>query len=82
MKLLSNDLLKLTLIMTFCLCLSQIKSDSVCSLKTLKLELLQDIEDNGMLDCLRYIPPPHFKEETEKEKNLRILAQWDTSCAF
>lgn len=28
------------------------KADSVCSLHTLKKELLEDIEDNGALDCL------------------------------
>lgn len=35
-----------------------------------------------MLDCLRVIDPPHFVEETEEQKNLRLAAQWDTSCAF
>lgn len=69
-------------IIVISLTICDIKSDSVCSLKTLKKEILEDIEDNGMLDCLRYIPPPHFKDETEKEKNLRILAQWDSSCSF
>jgi hypothetical protein len=58
------------------------KSDSVCSLKALKIELLEDLADNGMLDCMRVIEKPHFKEETEQEKNLRVLAQWDTSCSF
>lgn len=62
--------------------LSFIKNDGVCTLKTLKLEILQDLEDNNMLDCLRVIEPPHFKEETEHEKNRRIMAQWDTSCSF
>jgi len=27
-----------------------------------------------MLDCLRKIDPPHFKTETEHEKNLRLQA--------
>lgn len=44
------------------------KADSVCSLHTLKKELLEDIEDNGALDCLRNIPAPHNKKETELEK--------------
>lgn len=61
---------------------SHYKSDSVCSLKALKIELLEDLADNGMLDCLRVIEKPHFKEETELEKNFRVLAQWDTSCSF
>jgi hypothetical protein len=28
-------------------------SDSVCDEELLKLELKQDLEDNGVLDCLR-----------------------------
>lgn len=72
-----------TLLFIITVYLSQsIKSDSVCSLKTLKTEILEDLADNGMLDCLRVIEKPHFKEETEKEKNLRIKAQWDSSCSF
>lgn len=62
--------------------LSSIKSDSVCDLNTLIVELKQDLKDNGMLDCLRIIDPPHSVEETEEQKNLRLAAQWDTSCAF
>jgi hypothetical protein len=59
-----------------------VKTDSVCDLNTLLIELKQDLADNGMLDCLRVIEPPHFVEETEDQKNLRLAAQWDTSCAF
>lgn len=62
--------------------LNIIKSDSVCDLNTLIYELRQDLADNGMLDCLRVIPPPHFVEESEKQKNLRLGAQWDSSCSF
>ena len=58
------------------------KSDSVCDLNTFITEVKQDLADNGMLDCLRVIEPPHFVEETEEQKNLRLAAQWDTSCAF
>ena len=61
---------------------SVIKSDAVCGLNTLLMEVKQDLADNGMLDCLRVIDPPHFVEETEEQKNLRLAAQWDTSCAF
>lgn len=60
----------------------KINSDVVCDLKTLKTEIEEDINDNGMLDCLRQIDPPHFKEENEDEKNLRLFAQWDSSCSF
>jgi len=69
------------LIFTFSL-LNSVNSDSVCDLNTFLVEVKQDLADNGMLDCLRYIEPPHFVEETEEQKNLRIAAQWDTSCAF
>ena len=62
--------------------LPTIISDSVCDLNTLLLELKQDLKDNGMLDCLRVIEPPHSVEENEEQKNLRIAAQWDTSCSF
>jgi hypothetical protein len=57
-------------------------SDAVCDLNTLIVELKQDLKDNGMLDCLRVIEPPNSVEETEEQKNLRLAAQWDTSCAF
>lgn len=37
----------------FCM-LSLAKLESVCDLELLVLELKQDLEDNGILDCLRY----------------------------
>jgi len=60
----------------------QVNSDAVCDLNTLIVEIKQDLKDNGMLDCLRVIETPHSVEETEEQKNLRLAAQWDTSCAF
>jgi hypothetical protein len=60
----------------------QIKSDSVCDLETLILELKQDLEDNGILDCLKIIKPPNGVIETPEQKNKRLAAQWDTSCSF
>ena len=57
-------------------------SDAVCDERLLIMELRQDIEDNGVLDCLRVIQPPHSYTETADEKNKRIAAQWDTACAF
>jgi hypothetical protein len=61
---------------------SLVKSDSVCTLKTLRMEIREDLADNGMLDCLRKINVPHNYVETELEKNARIMAQWDSSCSF
>ncbi len=59
-----------------------IKCDSVCDLDRFLLEVKQDLKDNGMLDCLRVIEPPNFVVETEEQKNQRLAAQWDTTCAF
>ena len=60
----------------------KVSSDSVCDLKTLLMEIKQDLADNRILDCLREIEPLHITEETEDQRNLRLAAQWDTSCAF
>lgn len=35
-------------------------ADGVCDEKLLLMELKQDLEDNGVLDCLRVIQSPHF----------------------
>jgi hypothetical protein len=59
-----------------------VKCDSVCDLELFILELKQDLEDNGILDCLRVIKPPNGVIETIEQKNKRLAAQWDTSCAF
>ena len=56
--------------------------DSVCDLELFILELKQDLEDNGILDCLRVIKPPNGVLETIEQKNKRLAAQWDTSCSF
>ena len=72
---------------TFCAFLffiftSHIKSAAVCDLELLILELKQDLDDNGILDCLRVINPPNGVIETAEQKNKRLSAQWDSSCAF
>jgi hypothetical protein len=70
------------LILILTILISKVNSDSVCDLNTLIVEIKQDLRDNGMLDCLRVIEQPNSIEETEEQKNLRLAAQWDTSCAF
>jgi len=50
--------------------------------RLLMMELKQDLDDNGVLDCLRVIMPPHSYMESIEEKNKRIAAQWDSACAF
>jgi hypothetical protein len=39
----------------------------VCDLELLILELKQDLDDNGLLDCLREIPAPLGYNETSIE---------------
>lgn len=60
-----------------------IKLDAVCTEAILLQELLQDIADNGKLDCLRVpLPPPIDKTELETDKKKRLEAVWDTDCSF
>jgi hypothetical protein len=73
---------QLILILLMTTLLMKVSSDSVCDLKTLLMEIKQDLADNRILDCLREIEPLHITEETEDQRNLRLAAQWDTSCAF
>jgi hypothetical protein len=71
-----------TLLLILTTVLLKVSCDSVCDLKTLILEIKQDLQDNRILDCLREIEPLHITEETEDQRNLRLAAQWDSSCAF
>ena len=65
------------------LCIYSVKSDSVCTESTLVTELIQDIKDNGKLDCLRIpLNPPSDRNESEDERKLRLEGAWDTDCAF
>lgn len=72
----------LLILLTIATLFSSINADSVCDERLLIMELKQDLEDNGMLDCLREIQPPQGYEETMLETNKRIAAQWDTQCSF
>jgi hypothetical protein len=55
----------------------------VCTGPTLITELLQDIRDNGKLDCLRTpLNPPTDRVETEDQRKKRLEGAWDTDCAF
>lgn len=58
-----------------------IKSVAVCDLATLKMELLQDINDNGMLDCKKHSPEQR-EDESEINKIKRVSSKWDSSCSF
>lgn len=68
--------------LTFAFMLNLSLCDSVCDLELLVLELKQDLEDNGILDCLRIIKPPNGVVESIEQKNKRLAAQWDTACSF
>lgn len=64
------------------LLLQYVSSSAVCDERLLLMELKQDLEDNGVLDCLRVIQPPHSYTESIDERNKRIAAQWDSACSF
>lgn len=58
----------------------KVQSEVVCSEFELVKELREDLADNGKLDCLREsLPVPG---ETNKEKTLRLSANWDGDCSF
>ncbi len=75
--------IKLFLVVLIVSIISLAKSDAVCTESVLVTELVQDIKDNGKLDCLRKpLPPPTDKAESEMDKKSRLEAAWDTDCAF
>ncbi len=76
------SLLFILTILTFLLIIPTFNTDSVCDLELFILELKQDLEDNGILDCLRRIKPPNGVIETFDQKTKRLSAQWDSSCSF
>jgi hypothetical protein len=69
------------LLITIMLSLNIVNSEVVCSEDELVKELLEDLADNGKLDCLRQsLPPPGG--ESNDEKQLRLAANWDSDCSF
>lgn len=60
----------------------KIESQVVCSLDELIRELIEDIEDNGKLDCLREILNPDEDNEKNEDRIKRKAAQWDSDCSF
>ena len=74
--------MKLEYFLVILILLHNSRSDSVCDYELLALELKQDLNDNGILDCLRIIKPPSGIIETPEQMNKRLAAQWDTSCSF
>ena len=72
--------LSIIILLTFIFSFIYVKSDCVCSEEELIRELLEDIEDNGKLDCLRESMPNG--KETEEEKTKRKAAEWNSDCSF
>ena len=54
----------------------------MCSLDELIKEIIEDIEDNGKLDCLREILNPDEDNEKNEDRIKRLAAQWNSDCSF
>ncbi len=73
-------ILSILAIITILSSLNFLNSEIVCTEDELIREIIEDIEHNNKLDCLREsLPVPG---ETPKEKNLRLKANWDSDCSF
>jgi hypothetical protein len=59
-----------------------VQTQSVCTLDVLIRELMEDLEDNNRLDCLRKSVNPNESEESLEQKLKREKANWDSDCAF
>lgn len=68
------------LITLLCLC-TITYSEVVCSEDELVKEIIEDLDDNGKLDCLKDTPAPEGGE-TEDQKIKRLRANWDGDCSF
>ena len=58
------------------------ESQVVCSLDELIKEVIEDLDDNGKLDCLREILNPDEDNEKNEDRIKRKAAQWDSDCSF
>jgi hypothetical protein len=79
MKLFKSALLFLTILF---IVNKSINSQVVCSLDELIKEIMEDLIDNGKLDCLRKSSSPNEADETEEQRARRIAANWDSDCSF
>lgn len=59
-----------------------INSQVVCSQDELIREIMEDLIDNGKLDCLRKSSSPNEADETDEQRSRRIAANWDSDCSF
>ena len=74
--------LKEILALVFVLCITFTNSQHCCTQDKLIRELLEDLQDNGKLDCLRSSNNVDAGEETEDQRRRRIAANWDSDCSF
>jgi len=79
MKLLVKTLLGIMLISLLSV---KVSSQVVCSQNELIKELMEDLLDNGKLDCLRSSSNPNQEDETEEQSKRRIAANWTGDCSF
>ncbi len=80
-----NKLLKASILTSFITLniINLAKSDSVCTENLWFEEIIQDIKDNGKLDCKRVpLPAPTDKLESEEDRKTRLEGAWDTDCSF
>jgi len=43
---------------------------------------MEDLIDNGKLDCLRKSSNPNEADENEEQRRRRLAANWDSDCSF
>jgi hypothetical protein len=79
LKFLSRNLIFLSLVLI--LFVNHIKSEVVCSEDELVREIIEDLEDNGKLDCLRE-SQPLTPDEKPEQKAKRLAANWNSDCSF
>ena len=70
----------ISILVLFCF-INYINSEVVCSEDELVREIIEDLEDNGKLDCLRESNPLSPDEKPE-QKAKRLAANWDSDCSF
>jgi hypothetical protein len=70
------------LFILFALCyVNFVRTEVVCSEDELVREIIEDLEDNGKLDCLRESLPLSQNEKPE-QKAKRLAANWNSDCSF
>ena len=69
-------------VLVIALCLTIANSQHCCTKDKLVRELIEDLQDNGKLDCLRSSANVDSGEETEEQRRRRIAANWDGDCSF